>query len=62
MGARGSASQPSSLEYTGVEVAAVLEASAIVRSDWVVSKAVWRRCVHDLTAFCAVVWPLALVG
>ena len=51
MGARGSVPRPSLPEYTGVEVATALEASAVARSDWVVFEAVRRRCMQDLAAF-----------
>ena len=45
-----------------MEIASVLEASAIARRDWIVFMDIRRRCMHDLAAFGATVWLLALVG
>ena len=45
-----------------MEVVAALEVSVVAWSDWVVFEAVWRRCMQDLVAFGAEVWPRALVG
>ena len=41
-------------------VAVVLEALAVARCDWIVFVDIRQRCVQDLAAFGAVVWPLAL--